>query len=392
MRTDATRLRLTGGLTLTERVEADSGEPGDWSFLRRPALLGFVAVMSICLGASLPSSPFKLEMGGTWFFGEATWPTTVLMLPGVVAVYGGMVLFVRVWFGLYQTLRARPGVPIRQLGYMLGSVADAALGRGSALQPGRVLLRGPGRDDEPPHQPVPLRTGNPGLGAVRLGCRSPLDQHGRSLRPALPHAGRLVGLVEPPPRAGHRAAAAAPVGRRHCADRLLHSQACPLIRPRRRPRVRARRPQPVDPAGPGRRRPQRRHHGGPPPGRRDGGALPPPGVGHRAVRARGLHQGARGHGHRLRGVGLGRSVGELAPANAASFLRSGLITVSRDGCALVGFRPRLGVDRQPRARRAPSAPGWLPPPAWAFSSADRPTWSASVSVWEGFSRSRGPSA
>jgi alpha-1,6-mannosyltransferase len=119
MRTDATRLRLTRGLTLTERVEADSGEPGDWSFLRRPALLGFVAVMSICLGASLPSSPFKLEMGGTWFFGEATWPTTVLMLPGVVAVYGGMVLFVRVWFGLYQTLRARPGVPIRQLGYML---------------------------------------------------------------------------------------------------------------------------------------------------------------------------------------------------------------------------------------------------------------------------------
>ena len=119
VRTEATRLRLTGGLTLTERVEADSGEPGDWSFLRRPALLGFVAVMSICLGASLPSSPFKLEMGGTWFFGEATWPTTVLMLPGVVAVYGGMVLFVRVWFGLYQTLRARPGVPIRQLGYML---------------------------------------------------------------------------------------------------------------------------------------------------------------------------------------------------------------------------------------------------------------------------------
>jgi alpha-1,6-mannosyltransferase len=119
MRTDAARLRLTRGLTLTERVEADSGEPGDWSFLRRPALLGFVAVLSICLGASLPSSPFKLEMGGTWFFGEATWPTTALMLPGVVAVYGGMVLFVRVWFGLYQTLRARPGVPIRQLGYML---------------------------------------------------------------------------------------------------------------------------------------------------------------------------------------------------------------------------------------------------------------------------------
>jgi len=45
-------------------------------------------VISICVGASLPSSPFKLEMGGTWFFGEANWPSTTLMLPGVVAVYG----------------------------------------------------------------------------------------------------------------------------------------------------------------------------------------------------------------------------------------------------------------------------------------------------------------
>ena len=120
MRAEAVRLRLTPRLTLTERVEAEQGDdPDDWSFLRRPALLGFVAILSICIGASLPSSPFKLEMGGTWFFGEANWPTTTLMLPGVVAVYGGMVLLVRVWFGLYQALRARPGVPIRPLAYML---------------------------------------------------------------------------------------------------------------------------------------------------------------------------------------------------------------------------------------------------------------------------------
>ena len=106
-----------------ERVEPDRGDPDDWSFLRRPALLGFIAVVSICVGASLPSSPFKLEgsmgWGGAWFFGEAPWPTTAWMLPGVVAVYGGMVLFVRVWFGLYQTLRARPNVPIKSLAYML---------------------------------------------------------------------------------------------------------------------------------------------------------------------------------------------------------------------------------------------------------------------------------
>jgi hypothetical protein len=119
MRAEALRLRFTPRVALTQQVEAESGEPGDLSFLRRPALLGLIAVVSICVGASLPSSPFKLEMGGTWFFGEATSPSTTLLLPGVVAVYGGMVLFVRVWFGLFQTLRARPSVPIRPLAYML---------------------------------------------------------------------------------------------------------------------------------------------------------------------------------------------------------------------------------------------------------------------------------
>jgi hypothetical protein len=119
MRAQAWQLRLTPRLMLTERVEAEPGAADDWTFLRRPALLGFIAVLSICVGSSLPSSPFKLEMGGTWFFGVSDAPSTTLLLPGVVAVYGGMVLFVRVWFGLWQTLRARPGVPIRSLAYML---------------------------------------------------------------------------------------------------------------------------------------------------------------------------------------------------------------------------------------------------------------------------------
>jgi alpha-1,6-mannosyltransferase len=119
VRADTLRLQVAPRVALTERVEARAGDPDDWTWLRRPALLGFLAVVSICVGASLPSSPFKLEMGGTWFFGEATWPSTTLMLPGVVAVYGGMVLFVRVWFGLFQALRVRPGVPVRQLAYML---------------------------------------------------------------------------------------------------------------------------------------------------------------------------------------------------------------------------------------------------------------------------------
>src|ERR1700691_3915266 len=124
MLVDGARIRLTPGLVLSERVEAQNGAPDDWSFLRRPALLGFIAVLSICVGASLPGSPFKLEMAGTWFFGEPSAVNssqTVLLLPGMVAVYGGMLLFVRVWYGLVQTLRHRPGAPIRSLAWMLAA-------------------------------------------------------------------------------------------------------------------------------------------------------------------------------------------------------------------------------------------------------------------------------
>ncbi len=121
---DSIRLRLSSPLVISERVEAESGPDDDWSFLRRPALLGFLAIVSICVGASLPGSPFKFEMAGTWFFGEppAINPgQTILLLPGMVAVYGGMLLFVRVWFGLVQTLRHRPGAPIKTLAWMLAA-------------------------------------------------------------------------------------------------------------------------------------------------------------------------------------------------------------------------------------------------------------------------------
>ncbi len=121
---DGVRLRVAPRLALSERVEATSGSGDDWSFLRRAGLLGFIAILSVCIGASLPGSPFKLEMSGTWLFGEPSVanPTqTVLLLPGMVAVYGGMLLFVRVWFGLVQTLRRRPGAPVRTLAWMLAA-------------------------------------------------------------------------------------------------------------------------------------------------------------------------------------------------------------------------------------------------------------------------------
>jgi alpha-1,6-mannosyltransferase len=119
---EGARLRLTPRLALSQRIEADNGAPDDWRFLRRPALLGFIAILSICVGASLPGSPFKTELAGTWFFGDpsASNPSqTFLLLPGVVTVYGGMILFIRVWFGLVQALRHRPGAPIKALAGML---------------------------------------------------------------------------------------------------------------------------------------------------------------------------------------------------------------------------------------------------------------------------------
>jgi alpha-1,6-mannosyltransferase len=121
MLADGVRLHVAPRLSLSAPVRAEDDNPDDWTFLRRPALLGFIAILSICVGASLPSSPFKLEMSGTWFFGEGNGTSTFMLLPGMVAVYGGMLLFVRVWFGLVQTLRHRPGAPIRKLAWMLAA-------------------------------------------------------------------------------------------------------------------------------------------------------------------------------------------------------------------------------------------------------------------------------
>ncbi len=83
----------------------------------RPALLGFVAMVAIAVGASLPSSPFKLEMPGVWFFGvpssgrASTWGVYFVL----VAVYGGLLLLMRVWWGMTRLYSRRPGVPINSM-------------------------------------------------------------------------------------------------------------------------------------------------------------------------------------------------------------------------------------------------------------------------------------
>jgi alpha-1,6-mannosyltransferase len=106
------RMASPGGLVNSSE---DLVEPR--GLVLRPALLGFVALLAISIGASMPSSPFKLEMPGVWFFGEpksggaSTWGIYF----GLAAVYGGLLLLMRVWWGMTRLYARRPGIPIRQM-------------------------------------------------------------------------------------------------------------------------------------------------------------------------------------------------------------------------------------------------------------------------------------
>ena len=233
MLVDGARLRLTPRVALSERVEADNGAPDDWRFLRRPALLGFIAILSVCIGASLPGSPFKTEMAGTWFFGEPSQSNpgeTFLLLPGVVAVYGGMILFVRVWFGLVQTLRHRPGAPIRALAGMLALWIVPLLVVAPLFSKDVFSYAAQGEMMSHHINPYNYGPGTIGSGQFVTGVGSAVAEHPRPLWPVLPHAGRLGRLAERSQRPDHRGAAAPHVGGRRGAHRLLHPEAGPGLR------------------------------------------------------------------------------------------------------------------------------------------------------------------
>lgn len=121
VRLEMFKVRVLPRAMLSERVDPGADDPEGWRFLRRPALLGFLALTAVALGASMPSSPFKLEMAGTWFFGEPplNGSSQSFTLFGLVAVYGGLVLLIRVWYGLMKALARRPGVPVKYLGLIL---------------------------------------------------------------------------------------------------------------------------------------------------------------------------------------------------------------------------------------------------------------------------------
>jgi hypothetical protein len=90
--------------------------------LGRTIAWGFVATLSITLGALYGGRSFDTHLPGAWFFGMPGGPlgsigsySTHTPLLAVFAVYGGLILFTRVWLGLLRHLRNHHGVPVRKI-------------------------------------------------------------------------------------------------------------------------------------------------------------------------------------------------------------------------------------------------------------------------------------
>jgi len=114
---DSLRNRLGGPTDAYEPDLVPDGPVDIRGLVVRPALLGFVAVLAVAIGASMPSSPFKLEMPGVWFFGEPSTatPSRWGVYFSLAAVYGGLLLFMRVWWGMIRLYRSRRGVPVKAM-------------------------------------------------------------------------------------------------------------------------------------------------------------------------------------------------------------------------------------------------------------------------------------
>jgi alpha-1,6-mannosyltransferase len=115
---ESVRERLDGGAGLPSDPtsgRALTGQPR--GLVLRPALLGFAAMLAIAVGASLPSSPFKLEMPGVWFFGvpSSGGPSRWGVYFVLAAVYGGLLLLMRVWWGMTRLYSRCPGVPLNRM-------------------------------------------------------------------------------------------------------------------------------------------------------------------------------------------------------------------------------------------------------------------------------------
>ena len=189
-----------------------------------------MALVAVAVGASLPSSPFKLEMPGTWFFGvpsEPGAPPTTFLLFGLVAVYGGLVLLMRVWYGLIKALARRPAVPIKYLWMILALWMMPMLVVAPIFS--RDVFSYAAQGEMMSHHINPYNYGPFTLGAgpyVEPG-RPAVGEHPGPLRPALLDDRRVLRQRQPPPRARHGDLPAAAGRGRGGAHRLVHPQAGP---------------------------------------------------------------------------------------------------------------------------------------------------------------------
>ena len=121
--------RFESGVQLLEHRYTPLGRftPGPfegWSFLWQPALLGFVAMILILASGSFTNSPFKLNMTGTWFFGEPLSGNVGLgsetkLLLSIVFMLAGLLLLMRVWLRLAEVLKLHPGAKLKSLYWIL---------------------------------------------------------------------------------------------------------------------------------------------------------------------------------------------------------------------------------------------------------------------------------
>ncbi|HEY1827394.1 MAG TPA: polyprenol phosphomannose-dependent alpha 1,6 mannosyltransferase MptB [Acidimicrobiales bacterium] len=107
-------------ITLSEHTDVAAPTRTPSTF--RYALIGFLGTLSVSIGALLGGSSFETHLPGAWFFGmpgghlgalgsSAQQPPVYSM----IAVYGGLILLFRAWWGLIRLVRAHQGFPIKKV-------------------------------------------------------------------------------------------------------------------------------------------------------------------------------------------------------------------------------------------------------------------------------------
>ncbi len=110
-----------------EPTDFDATKQSAFKQILYPASLGFIALVAIVLGSVQNESPFTLKQQGAWFFGIS--PNPVISNPksspsawlfiGMIAVYGGMFVFMRAWWMLYKKVNIIRNFPVKTLAVVL---------------------------------------------------------------------------------------------------------------------------------------------------------------------------------------------------------------------------------------------------------------------------------